>query len=178
MTAPRNAPWVTQERLHALFYYDPEVGSFSRRVARGGLPVGAPVGVLHKNGYLSVKIDKQQYAAHRLAWLYVHGCWPAGMIDHINGNRADNRLHNLRECTNTENGQNRVATSRAYRGLTCVRVTSNGKFSSYIGCKGNKRHLGTFATPELAHAAYLAAKAKLHTFNPVPRRQHEQRSAP
>lgn len=171
MTAPRNATEVTQERLHALFYYDPEVGTFHRRKGNSGRPVGT----VCSGGYIRLTLDDCKYRAHRLAWLYVHGRWPAADLDHVNGNRADNRIANLRECTRAENAQNQIKrtkpTSSNYLGVSRCKLT--GRWAAQV----NRRKLGRFDTPELAYAAYLAAKAELHTFNPVPRRQHEQRSA-
>lgn len=170
MTAPRNATELTQALLHDLFDYDPEIGTFRRRVVRGGRPAGAPVGVLHKDGYLSVKIDKRQHAAHRLAWLYIYGCLPTGQLDHISGHRSDNRIANLRECNNSENQQNRKLNKNSTSGYMGVHFDSGtGKYRAHICHAGKQRHLGTFPTPELAHAAYLAAKTVHHPFQPVPR---------
>ncbi len=167
MTVPRNATEVTQERLHGLFSYDPEVGTFLRRKGSSGRPVGTA----REDGYIRLTIDDRKYRAHRLAWLYVHGRWPAADLDHINGNRADNRIANLRECTRAENQQNLTKRTKPassnYLGVSKCKQT--GRWQA--NC--NRIHLGRFDTPELAYTAYLAAKSELHTFNPVPRRQHD-----
>lgn len=169
MAAPRNATEVTQERLRELFSYDPEVGAFLRRK-----PTGRPVGGQDRDAYRTLAIDGRIYRQHRLAWLYVSGRWPVAQLDHVNGNRQDNRIANLRECSNSENRQN-LGKYRKSTGLpTGVHfLKETARYRANLGHNRKLLYLGTFDTPELAHAAYLAAKSELHTFNPVPRRQHD-----
>jgi hypothetical protein len=95
------------------------------------------------------------------------GWWPEGVMDHINGNRADNRWCNLRMVDYSINNQNkRRATSRNSLGILGVSpVAKNGKFLAQIKYGGKQRRLGEFATPELAQAAYLAAKRQHHEGN-------------
>ena len=159
------------ERLRALLQYDPETGvlrwAVSRRgrVARPGVVAGRP----NRAGYIRVKIDGFSYAAHRIAWVIVHGERPRGDIDHINGDRADNRLANLRDVPRRVNRQNmRRALARSKTGLlgvTCSPKRSRQPFSARITVNGTTHRLGYFATAQLAHAAYLAAKRQLHEGN-------------
>lgn len=169
--SPRGAVELTQERLRALLHYDGDTGRFLWRVSRRGrAKIGTAAGTLGADGYLRILVDGGRYSAHRLAWLYVHGRWPSADLDHANGNPSDNRIANLRECNKSENQQNRKPSKNStsgYMGVTFVRST--GKYQAYIKRAGKQLHLGCFPTPELAHAAYLAAKKELHTFNPVPR---------
>lgn len=107
--------------------------------------------------------------AHRLAWLLHYGSWPSRHIDHINGDRADNRIANLRECDDAENQQNlRAATAASKSGLLGVttRTYRNGavRYAASIQVDGTKRYLGVYGTPEEAHSAYRAAKRQLHPF--------------
>ena len=123
---------------------------------------GVVAGSLHSNGYWYIQIDGRKYLAHRLAWLITNGALPADQIDHIDGDRANNRLANLREATNAENQQN---LRRAPRGSTTGLLGASphgGGFKARIRVDGERRHLGQFDTPEQAHAAYLVAKKKLH----------------
>lgn len=160
---------LTAERLRELLHYDPETGVFTRLVSLNfAVNVGDVAGTLMKKGYWSIGVDKHKYKAHRLAWLYMTGSWPKEQIDHINGNRIDNRFSNLRECTNQENQQNIPVITKATGRLvgTCFRK-DRGMWSAAIICTPVRKHLGFFATQEEAHQAYLKAKAELHTFCPT-----------
>lgn len=162
-------PLVTLDRLKELFSYDPETGLWERRitttwaVSKGPVPPSK-----NKDGYVLFKVDYRKYAAHRLAWFYFYGRWPNGVIDHINGDRADNRIENLRDVTRQVNMQNqRRACVSNKLGLLGVsedksktRITPAYKAS--IGVGKNRIYLGSYPTPELAHAAYVEAKRKLH----------------
>ncbi|MBH1851893.1 HNH endonuclease [Stenotrophomonas maltophilia] len=108
------------------------------------------------NGYVVIKIDGRKYRGHRLAWLYVHGKWPSGDLDHINGCPLDNRIENLRIATNPQNQANR----RRDRGKDTpkgVRRLPSGRFQARISVSKELHHLGTFDTAEEAQAAYIAA---------------------
>jgi hypothetical protein len=158
-------PNLTQDRLRELLLYDAETGIFTRRIKTGRVLVGDVAGSLHQKGYREIKVDYKHYFAHRLAWFYVHGVWPKDQIDHINGVKDDNRICNLREATNAENNQNQRKASRNSRsGLLGVCTSNNRKPRAMIRFNGKRLYIGTFDTPELAHAAYLVAKEKLHPF--------------
>ena len=116
-----------------------------------------------QNGYCIIRLDDRLYTAHRLAWLYVHGQWPTHQLDHINGNRQDNRLCNLRPATNAENAQNRTRKSNT-SGFPGVRKT-NSKWTAEIKVNYKPIRLGRFDSPEAAYAAYLEAKRKYHPFS-------------
>lgn len=97
---------INQKRLKEVLDYDPATGVFTWRVelnARG--KVGDPAGC-NSWGYRVIRIDGRLYGAHRLVWLYVHGRWPDAMIDHVNGDRSDNRIENLREANSVQNAHN------------------------------------------------------------------------
>lgn len=99
-----------------------------------------------------------------------YGAWPDGEIDHINGDRKDNRLENLRLATSSENKQNIGLKSNNRSGFTGVSwFAAAKKWRADITIAGKMRHLGRFDTPEAAAEAYAKAKAELHTFNPVAR---------
>lgn len=105
----------------------------------------------------------RQYLAHRLIWWLHYGVWPA-YIDHVNGNRADNRIANLREATGTQNLYNRGAMSNNKCGLkgACFRAKTN-LWRAQICVNGVDIHLGSgFHTAEEAHAAYCRAAVKYH----------------
>ena len=101
------APMLTAARARALFDYDPETGVFQNKTGRGGITVGAVAGFLGFDEYWRLQADGRTYAASRVAWLYVHGEWPPGELDHKNGQRLDNRIENLRPATRVQNIVNR-----------------------------------------------------------------------
>lgn len=124
------------DRIH----YDAETGVFAWAVAGRGIRVGAKAGAKTSEGYWQIKLGFKVYRAHRLAWFLVHGVWPDGAIDHINGDRLDNRIANLRIASHSVNMQNkRVAMAN-----------------------GRMYHVGYFVSAEAAHASYLDAKRRLH----------------
>ena len=103
------------------------------------------------------------YYAHRIAWLLTTGAWPAGLVDHRDGQRAMNVFTNLRDATPRVNAENqRAARKDNTTGLLGVQRCGT-RFKTEIRVRGRSRHLGVFATPELAHATYLAAKRQFHT---------------
>lgn len=161
---------ITAEYLRGVLNYDKEMGQFTwiKRCSTN-VPAGTKTGCINTIGYRVIRINKKLYAAHRLAWLYIHGRWPNTEIDHINGKRDDNRLCNLRECTRSENNQNRPIGSS---GLIGARYRKDrNKYYSSINAFGKNHYLGQYDDAASAHNAYIKAKATLHSFNPLLRPQ-------
>lgn len=156
---------LTQVRLKELLDYDPDTGLFRWKLYRGRLAKrGDVAGGEGAKGYWRVWVDGKFYSAHRLAFLWMTGEWPEHEVDHINGVRADNRWANLRQSTRSENMHNRL-TSIGKKNGTLLGVSKNthgGKFSAVIAVDGKRHRIGSFPTPEAAHAAYLKAKDELH----------------
>ena len=158
----------TQERLKQLLNYDPETGVFVWKVAASNrVKVGGVAGAISCEGYRRINIDGRSYYGHRLAWLHCFGRWPAKHVDHVNGVRDDNRLVNLREATDSENGQNRqkAQANNRSRLLGVYWNKRNERWVAQIALNGKLRYLGLFDTAEDAHAAYLTSKKKLHPFS-------------
>lgn len=155
---------VTQERLKELLSYDPLTGVFLWRVDRGPARVGDEAGcVNNSDGYLQIYIDNVRYAAHRLAFLFQTGAWPADCLDHINGTRDDNRWANLRECTVGENNRNTGPLNTNTSGFKGVFTATKGRsWFAQIGLDGKQHYLGSFPTKEEAAAAYDVAALKIH----------------
>lgn len=156
---------LTQERLKELFYYDPETGFFFNKTKRAHrLKINSVAGCRNFYGHLVVTIDSKRYYLHRLVYLYVYGYFPKKHIDHIDGNKMNNRINNLREVTVTENLQNkRAAQSNNFSGYLGVSFDLRfNKYFSRIQIKGRQKWLGYFKTAEEAHNAYLVAKRKYH----------------
>lgn len=127
---------------------------------------GKIAGTLRKNGYRIITIDRKGYRAHRLAWFIVNGKFPLFDIDHINGNRDDNRISNLREATRSQNMENlRAAKSNntsCFLGVSYMK--RDGRYMSRIKVYGKQIFLGYFNTAEEAHMIYVEKKRKIHNF--------------
>lgn len=159
---------LTQARLKELLHYDPETGVFTWRVKKGRAEAGSAAGTRHNAGYTTLKIDGVKYLRHRCVWLYEYGRWPREEVDHVNGDRGNDTLENLRECSSAENKQNIPLHGRR-PGRLLGAVLTRGRWRATIRIRGQAVCVGHFDTPEEAHKAYLAAKEKLHTFQPTPR---------
>ena len=94
---------LTAESLRKAMHYDPETGTFTPKFG-----MQRPLRRSNKNRYQVICVYQRAYLGHRLAWLYVHGVWPTGVIDHINHDKGDNRIANLRDVSFSENQMNRV----------------------------------------------------------------------
>jgi hypothetical protein len=111
-------------------------------------------------GYRSINVDKKTYKAHNLVWFYFHGVFPTNVIDHINGNRLDNRIENLRDVTQQQNLWNmQRAMSNSKSGILGVDwVLYRKKWRAQIRVNGKKKCIGYFASAEEAGVAYQNAK--------------------
>lgn len=135
---------LTQEQLRDLLTYDAETGVFTNRVTRNPrAKAGAPAGFVNEQGYIVFQIGGKKLYAHRAVWLYVFGRWPHDEIDHINRNRKDNRLVNLREASRLVNAQNtgkHLRNTSGHKGVTFharlgtwqVQMRANNK-TFYVG---------------------------------------------
>lgn len=156
---------ITQYRLKEVIHYDPETG-IMKWIFHHQRPdmLQKKLGSIDSGGYVKVWIDHNQYRVHRLAFLYMNGSIPK-LVDHINGNRSDNRWINLRESNKSENAQNmKRAKKDSTTGFLGVHVSRN-KFTASIITGGKNKYLGSFDTPEKAHESYLTEKRKSHKGN-------------
>lgn len=152
---------LTQERIRELLTYDPDTGLFCWRKTRRNAKGFA--GTTDPRGYVRISVDRKVYLAHRLAWLYVHGTWPANEIDHINRVRNDNRLSNLRDTSRTVNTQNVGVRKDSACGLRGVGWhKAQRKWRARIQANGVCHELGYFLTASEAKAAYDLAALTLH----------------
>jgi len=134
-----------------------------------GQEAGATVKLKHTH-YIHIQIDRKLIYLHRLAFLYMTGAMPPNEMDHIDGNGLNNKWENLRACTRSENNQNHAIRSDARSGFVGVGWHNQaGKWRARIKLNGREIFLGCFDDPKEASLAYLAAKNKVHVFNPVPR---------
>lgn len=152
-------------RLREIVSYCPKTGSFvwlprkdasGRRFGLAGRPaldVACNKGYLHSNVFLGGQ--RRTIRAHRAAIALTTGKWPVKEVDHINGNKSDNRICNLREATRSQNAMNQ----RRHSGLSGIKGVSfhKGKWRSRIFVNGRSQHLGYFKTKEDAARAYDSA---------------------
>jgi hypothetical protein len=160
---------ITAEQLRAVIHYSPETGVFTRLVRlanrhHAGDRADTAITSPRLFGYRRVGLFSQRYMAHRLAWLYVYGEWPKLSIDHINGDKGDNRICNLREADdriNLENLRKAKITNKVGL-LGVIKQKDSIQWRARIQVRGKGIHLGLFKSPEEAHQAYLVAKRKYH----------------
>jgi hypothetical protein len=144
------------------FLYLPETGQFLWKVSRPHIKVGDAAGCLTPTGYVLLSIDDVKYKAHRIAWLIAHGSLPKIDIDHINGDRSDNRISNLRAVSRQINLQNMRHANRLNKSGLLGVSPNHKRWAASIRINGKKKHIGTFDTPNEAQAAYAFEKAVAH----------------
>ncbi len=160
---------LSPDFVRSILNYNPETGilTWNQRddveSAWNAKYANKEAGGPHNAGYIRVRINGISYLAHRLIWLIVEGCWPSANLDHINGNRTDNRILNLREASCSQNNAN-----RAHRNLTGYKGVTKWEYDGYVYynariTKNRKcQSLGYFKTPEEAHEAYINAALDIH----------------
>jgi len=153
-------------RVRELFHVDPESGQLVRKISRGPQSAGSAAGSLGGTGYLQVDVDGRKYLVHRLIWLHVHGSLPQ-RLDHADGDRTNNRIANLRPCSQSQNSANRKRPRRAgrgrFKGVSWHKKSQ--QWRAYIVIDGKQRHLGFFSRERDAARAYSrAAKEAFGSF--------------
>lgn len=150
---------ITQSKLkNQLLYVN---GVFYWKITKGNRAHGSVAGCLNiSNGYRSIFIDGYAYREHRLAFLYVFNLSPK-YIDHIDGNSSNNRIENLRECTQRQNCQNRVIKSDNMSGVKGV-GWHKGRWRARINIKNKQIHIGYFDEIKDAEGAVRLARIKHH----------------
>jgi len=158
---------LSRERLCELLEVDAEKGIFTWRNTMGGkAKKGQLAGAKQKTGYILIRLDKKDYYAHRLMWLYVYGAIPLLQIDHINRDKSDNRSANLRLATQKQNSENIFRAKQNTSGFRGVRFETRLKSKPWSACITNnykQKHLGYYATMEEAIMARQAAEDALFT---------------
>lgn len=148
---------ISQEELKYKLNYDSDTGIFKwKDIFENRRFKNCVAGKVNpSSGYIHIKIHQQYFYAHRLAWLYIHGVFPDNFLDHINKNRSDNRIINLREVTSRQNNQWRTKNNDSLSGYKGVYSHPNSqKWRAQIRKDGKSYHLGTFEEKEEAAIAY------------------------
>jgi len=155
---------LTQKRLKELLDYDPDTGIFTRRLnASSRARLGKKAGAINSGGYLQTRLERKMYLNAWLAWLYIYGRWPTKWMDHINGNRADNRLCNLREANETQNAHNAKKNNKNTSGFKGIGWDKrSGRWRARITINWKRIHLGRFEDKYQAAFEYDKAAIKYH----------------
>lgn len=156
---------ISAEQAREWYDYNPDSGVFTRRVQRKSRPAGSVLAGTLNHGYLRVMVAGRSYSLHRLAFLWMTGHWPSADVDHIDGDRTNNRWANLRDVDRSTNLQNTRAAKSHNKSTGILGAyfhKKTGRYTSRIRSCGRNVHLGMFSTPQEAHAAYVAAKRQLH----------------
>lgn len=150
---------ITQNFLKSVLSYDEYTGEFRWLDNRNSDKKGRVAGTINSDGYSMIGLCRKQYGAHRLAWLYMTGCWPTEQIDHKDLNPLNNRIDNLRWASHGQNRANSVGWSKC--GVKGVHRYRN-RWVAQIHFDKKKIHLGVFDTKEEAGAAYAREAALRH----------------
>ena len=147
----------THQDLTDLLHYNEETGVFQWKKKRRGIKTGVNLGTDNGFGYLRITVLGKSFYAHRLAWFYSNKVWPKGEIDHINGNKQDNSLKNLRDVTPQSNAQNKLSPqSRSKTQTLGVSWHKKAKkWQAHICIYKQRKYLGLFEKIEDAEQAYL-----------------------
>jgi len=153
---------ITQKRLKELLHYAPGTGEFTWKVGHPRAPIGATAGAKDHYGYIVIRLDTVLYKAHRLAWLYTYGNWPATGLDHINQNKSDNRIENLRAVDQSVNMHNTAPRANSKSGVAGVTWRADRKkWNARIKVGYKNFNLGLFDDMQAAIAARHAAEQRL-----------------
>ena len=152
---------LTQELLQSLFNY--KDGKLFWKINRTNrVHIGDEAGFIHPNGYKHIRINNKNHRTHRLIFLYHYGYLPQ-FLDHIDQDKLNNKIKNLREVTRVQNGMNRKSyknTSSKYKGVSWNK--QNQRWVSYITINKKRKHLGSFINETDAAKTYNKAAIKYH----------------
>ena len=141
--------------------YNPKTGEITYKNSRNGTKnPGEKAGNLDHQGYLRVCYKDKWFMVHRVAWALFYGNWPVFNIDHINRDRADNRILNLRDVPHWMNTMNKggYTNKTGFRGV----ANKGGLWQARISFRGKTKSMGYFRCPTSAALAY--DKAAVETF--------------
>ncbi|WP_312740473.1 HNH endonuclease [Cedecea neteri] len=153
---------LTAEILKEHLHYDPETGAFTWiKKRRGRMQPGDAAGAINSHGYVKIHLLGKVFSAHRLAWLIYYGEWPPEDIDHIDRNKSNNRIDNLRKASRSMNSANVGIKSHNTSGYKGVSFNKEwGKWFAQIIVRGKKKFLGYYESPEKASEAYKSEARK------------------
>lgn len=154
----RGVKEIDVDLVKSLFNYNPKTGIFTRKTTMGGKRAGSRAGRFMKDGYRTIRIYRKMYYEHRLAWALVYGDNLDMDIDHIDGDKANNKICNLRLATPSQNLTNSGVRKDSLTGRKgVIYAKSTGKYQARFTFNKKHYHLGSFDCKEKAHRAYIEA---------------------
>ena len=159
----KKTPDLSSEYVRRILNYYPETGSI-KRVFKNKRYGQRETGFFDRNGYLLLSIDSSKYLAHRVIWLWMTGSWPDVWVDHIDGNKANNRWSNLRPATRDQNMRNARSVRRRHQLPRGVGYSSKAKqsFRARLKIHGHQLELGSYPTAEEASEVYQLVAELAH----------------
>jgi len=151
---------VNIKELSQKFGYNPDTGDFTHKADSPRGRIGDLAGTVNSLGYRTLCVGGKNVYAHRVAWFLHYGEDPKGQIDHIDGDRANNRISNLRVANNQENSKNSKRYTTNKTGVTGVRYYDGDRFLSSITVDGKTTHLGVYNNLLDAACARKSAEAR------------------
>ncbi len=162
-----NESELTLQTVLDMLEYIPKTGTFLQKKKRPRIKVGSIAGCVTPKGYRYIQLGSRKYAAHRLVWFIEKGNFPSMFIDHIDGNKLNNKITNLREVTNKQNTENRKAQKNSKTGVKGVSFNSKlKKYVAQIQHNGKNHYLGVFDSVEDAEHRYKAEALNFFTHSP------------
>lgn len=155
---------LTQDYLKSILHYDPDTGVFTwlKKLSNNTKVMGV-AGTIAQDGYVKIRINSQGYPAHRLAWFYFYGTFPQEQLDHINLNRSDNAIKNLRIASHSDNQRNKKiskSNKSGYKNVSwCARAK---KWKVGLKVNGKSIHFGYFSDVNDANIAATNARNLMH----------------
>jgi hypothetical protein len=151
------------EELRELLHYEPDTGLFRWKLnCRGKVKVGSVAGTSNGKGYIAIRVNGEKFVAHRLAWALYYNQDPGAIeIDHIDKNKSNNKIINLRLASHKRNGANSGPRKNNKLGVKGVQY-ENGKFRAGIEKNGKQYYLGCYDTIEEASNVYWAVAEELY----------------
>lgn len=155
---------LTFEEVSRLLAYEPETGILRWvKSPNSRIKVSSKAGSKSGFGYVKLKINRKEYFAHRIAWLLHYGHWPSGQIDHIDNDRANNAIANLRVCTASQNQRNQKIRRSNSSGIKGVYWDANlGKWKVQVRGDGRIQYGGHYTSISDAECAARDLRIRLH----------------
>jgi len=154
---------MTYEEAHKYFTYKDGILYWKEKPSpKARVTVGTKAGALTKQGYVRLQLNGKKYRAHRVIYLMHYGETPS-VLDHMDSNKSNNKIENLRPATPSENGCNQKTRSDSKSGIkgVCWHERLN-KWYTQIQLEGKKRYLGVYKDLQEAQSVVEDARVKLH----------------